>query len=462
MQVSTDKWRQCDVLTTSQDLLAQIETLQNDLEQAKNAEKHYYNLMNQATQENRDLQKAMDRDRFVIALIDGDSMPFLDSFVARGFIGGVDVGRQLRQVISDYHQTNPHHRGDDKIVIYISANLHGLSRAYKLAGIVPETSVVRSFFLGVNQSHSLTGFVDAGCQKEAADSRLRAQMELYYSNTHCQQVIFVGSDSGYAPFLDTFAKAKDINKKIVVLNSPHMPNAMHRTLSQFTTTTFPNIFRSTKISVSTPSSNTLSGIKRSISNLDSLPDHKPLQPSYHGAKIDTGELSSHQNLKDTRPEDEYHPEHPFLVEEPPAERLYYVNEYGQRLDLPLVYDQQYLRYLFQKKARLCNNFYLKDFCPYGDSCSWDHSESLTPLQLDTLRHKARTSACRDPYCSDVGCTLGHICPRSAGECAIEACKFLPQQHNLSCAQIFEVNPLTGQRTKVVLFSPQKSGARLIV
>lgn len=406
--------------------------------------------MNQATQETRDLRKSIDSNRFIVALIDGDSMPFLDTYVTRGFEGGIELGRQLRQALRDYHQTNPFHRGDDKILIYITANLQGLSRAYTQAGITVEASRVRDFFVGVSQSHPLTNFIDAGSQKEAADSRLRAQMELYYSNTHCQQVIFGGSDSGYAPFLDTFANSKDVNKRITVLNPSHMPPAMGRTLSQFLTTSFPQIFREAKIVTSRSFSNIQSpaGSKRPASDLPTPPERRPPAPTYHGP-VKTEDGDSSQDDADTRAyKKEYHPEDPFLVREAPSSHVYFVNQYGQRLDQPLVYDKRYLRYLFTQKTRLCNNFYLRQHCPYGDQCSWDHSEDLTPLQIDTLRHKARTSACRDPYCDDVGCVLGHQCPRPAGDCAIEACKFLPQQHDVPVDAVFEVSSITGERSQV--------------
>lgn len=406
--------------------------------------------MNQATQETRDLRKSMDSNRFIVALIDGDSMPFLDAFVNRGFEGGIELGRQLRQALMDYHQTNPFHRGDDKILIYITANLQGLSWAYTHAGITTEASRVREFFVGVSQSHPLTNFIDAGTQKEAADSRLRAQMELYYSNTHCQQVIFGGSDSGYAPFLDTFAKSKDINRRITVLSPNHMPAAMGRTLSQFLTTNFPEIFRETKIVTSRSTSNAQSPgkSKRPSSDMLTPPQRRPPPPTYRGPAIPETNNSSHGDAEPPAYQSEYQPENPFLVKDTPPPQVYFVNQYGQRLDQPLLYDKQYLRYLFTKKARLCNNYYLRRHCPYGDACSWDHSEDLTPLQLDTLRHKARTSACRDPYCTDVSCTLGHQCPRPAGDCTIEACKFLPQQHEIPLDAVFEVSPATGERRQV--------------
>ncbi|ETN45518.1 uncharacterized protein HMPREF1541_09350 [Cyphellophora europaea CBS 101466] len=448
-----------DASFTSAEFLEKIESLQKELDQSRNAEKHYYDLMNQAMQENRDLQKSMDCNRFIAALIDGDSMPFLDKFVVRGFDGGVEVGRRLRLALSNYHRTNPLHRGDDKIVIYISANLHGLTWAYTLAGITQEQSRVRDFFVGLSQSHPLTSFVDAGQQKEAADSKLRAQVELYYSNSHCQQVIFGGSDCGYAPFLDMLANAEDINRRVTILSPAHMPHRMLRTVAQFLRVDFPEIFRATKIVTiqSDIEPLPLSGLKRRLNDETPPQQRHPPPPFYsgsHEAPTDINRVDEYSAGRHSPPNpDEYQPENPFLINNALSAQTYYVNQYGQRLDQPLLYDKQYLRFLFTKKARLCNNFYLRCHCPYGDSCQWDHSEDLTPLQIDTLRHKARTSACRDPYCNDVACTLGHMCPRPPGACHMDACKFSEQQHNVCVEQVFEIDPATGSRTQVTMSTP---------
>jgi hypothetical protein len=118
--------------------------------------------------------------------------------------------------------------------------------------------------------------------------------------------------------------------------------------------------------------------------------------------------------------------------------ILYQNKYGQRLDPPLTYSRDFLATLFSHKSKLCNNFYLKGHCPYGSSCSWDHSEHLDKIELDTLRHKARTSSCRDPFCRDPLCSLGHMCPRG-DRCQISVCKFLPEMHNIEMGEVWEVD-----------------------
>lgn len=102
-----------------------------------------------------------------------DIVQFLDGLVTRGVDGGLEAGRQLRLAVGAYYQTNPFWHPEDKIIIYIAANLHGLTKAYTLAGIVHDPLTVRDFFVGISQSHPLTSVVDAGRQKEAADSKLK-------------------------------------------------------------------------------------------------------------------------------------------------------------------------------------------------------------------------------------------------------------------------------------------------
>lgn len=129
--------------------------------------------------------------------------------------------------------------------------------------------------------------------------------------------------------------------------------------------------------------------------------------------------------------------------------IIYQNQYGQRLDVPLNIDRDYLQHLYDKNSRLCNNFYLKGFCPYGTNCEWDHTQHLTQLQLDTFRHKARTSNCRNPFCQDPQCCLGHMCPRDK-TCNIPSCKFLPEMHNIDVSQVYEFNTETNERKRIAM------------
>lgn len=207
---------------------------------------------------------------------------------------------------------------------------------------------------------------------------------------------------------------------------------------------FPQIFRPNKIVVSnlTVSSGniTTAGVKRPAPDPAIVVRDRPSPPIATPSSANTPRPAAPngagQSISNVSP-----------IQRP--SRVIYQNRYGQRLDPPVPCDKDYLNVLYTSKTRLCNNHYLKGYCQYGNNCVWDHSEVLTPLQLDTLRNKARTSACRDPFCKDPDCTLGHMCPRGA-TCDIPRCKFLPEMHQIDLSEVYQFNVDTGQKQKVTV------------
>lgn len=103
---------------------------------------------------------------------------FLDDLVSRGVVGGIEAGRKLRAAIEEYHRTNASSRPDDRILIQVYANLRGLGKACHQAKITREESSFADFTAGFGSSNALTSFIDAGPQKEAADSKIRGMFEV--------------------------------------------------------------------------------------------------------------------------------------------------------------------------------------------------------------------------------------------------------------------------------------------
>ena len=293
---------------------------------------------------------------------------------------------------------------------------------------------------GFNRSHPLSDFVDAGHHKEAADSKMKANLELYYRNFHCKHIIFGGSaDSSYAGFLSPFSLPGAINDRITLLEGAPFPFDLRKVAQSFRQTSFKSVFRPTKIQVLSNGTQPVTiGMKRPAQDaLASSRDRPSLQavtavitppkpqpgPNPQSAPAATFALS------------------PFIFQ----------NKFGQRLDVPLNIDREYLQFLYDKNARLCNNFYLKGHCPYGVNCEWDHSIQLNQIQLDTFRHKARTSSCRDPFCVDPQCCLGHMCPRDS-LCNISQCKFLPEMHYIDIGEVYQLNTETKERKRITMLA----------
>ena len=258
---------------------------------------------------------------------------------------------------------------------------------------------------------------------------------MFYRNFHCQHIVFGGSaDSSYAGFLTPFATPNSVNDRITLLEGPPFPHELKKVAQGFQQTSFPAIFRISKLQV-VPNGAAISiGSKRpAVEPLAGARD-RTNTPFTSAASLPARTYSVPTTQKTLTPQSALSP-------------IIYQNQYGQRLDPPLNFDKQYLKHLYEYNSKLCNNFYLKAYCPYGTNCEWDHSQLLTQMQLDTLRHKARTSNCRNAFCIDPQCPLGHMCPRN-GSCNISLCKFLPEMHQIDTSQVFEFNTVTNEKKRV--------------
>lgn len=269
-------------------------------------------------------------------------------------------------------------------------------------------------------------------------------MEMFYRNRHCKHIVFGGSDNGYAGFLDQYASLDGINERVTLLHEPHVPFWLAKTMKQFRSTALQNVFRPSKIPTLPSNGASPASTKRPLADPVPPPQRRPSPPRYNGTRSEVPGVSG-AGMASVAPEAP--PPPPPVINTYDARHIVYVNRYGQRLDISVEYDRDYLQVLFDHKSRLCNNFYLKSHCPFGSNCQWDHSVHLNQRQLDTLRHKARTSACRSPFCRDPECSLGHMCPRG-NTCNISVCKFLPEMHSVDTSEVYLLNTATDARTLV--------------
>ena len=100
-------------------------------------------------------------------------MQFLDDYVRDGGAGGERAARDLRQSILDHLKDKAYFQHDYKILIRVYANLQGLSKTYNDARIIPNSKVFLDFVQTFNKTHELVEIVDAGNDKEAADSKIK-------------------------------------------------------------------------------------------------------------------------------------------------------------------------------------------------------------------------------------------------------------------------------------------------
>lgn len=99
---------------------------------------------------------------------------FHDKFITAGFDGAREAAHLLKQHLEQYFREiilnfQPHW----KIMVHVYAHLHGLAIAYKDANIIAEPASARTFFSGFNRELPFFEYIDAGNDKEAADSKIK-------------------------------------------------------------------------------------------------------------------------------------------------------------------------------------------------------------------------------------------------------------------------------------------------
>lgn len=86
----------------------------------------------------------------------------------------------------------------------------------------------------------------------------------------------------------------------------------------------------------------------------------------------------------------------------------YYNKGGQRLDEPLPpKDPSAVASLEARMKKvgkkMCNHWHLGGHCENGKFCHFQHEPKLTTAELNALRYKTRSLACKNRYCENIDC-----------------------------------------------------------
>ncbi|KAJ5661908.1 uncharacterized protein N7477_009524 [Penicillium maclennaniae] len=256
------------------ELLSHVQSLQGALQHQKNENQDQKKLVRlyredadkcQSELEGKSREEA--RLQFASVLVDGDHMnviinytlanlgltPFrvrnekqtVDEFVQDGQTGGGSAARALMEAVRDHvRKVEPDASPNIYYKIRVYANVTGLAKTYRDTSSVTYEGVL-SFIQGFNMENTLCDFVDAGKGKECSDVKIRALFEHYLLDVHCQHIIFCGSaDNGYARVLTPDRGSN----RISLVEGPPFAHELRDLASDFETTSFPEVFRSKKLS----------------------------------------------------------------------------------------------------------------------------------------------------------------------------------------------------------------------
>ncbi|CAG8925401.1 unnamed protein product [Penicillium salamii] len=448
-----DRYRQLSTLDQQknefiEELLQRVTALENSFQQEKldheretrfnrDIQLHEMELMDQISS----VKNMMDREPFVVLLLDGEGIMFKDEFLLLGEQGGRNAAKQLWKSLQSYVATNLPTIAEPKIMTKIYLNVKGLLDTYNRGGMTVEISIISDFIRGFNESASFFEIVDVGTGKNKAHDKIKEAFKLYLYNCHCHQ-LFLGcpSNDEYAGSLRELISGANYKGRVSLVEGLPLEKEFDDFRQQdYRITQFPDVFRSTKIVPSVPS---WTAPWKSAIPSRTLLTPSPTQQFQTPAPLSrTSTSTSVSNLgvplapvtNKPDPSDFQVVRPKVLGAYPPktVER----NKYGQRVDrldfksIP----RDDLNKL--KKLKLCNYHFLLGECPNEESCYHDHDRKLSRQDLHILSAIARMTPCRFGLeCDDVECIYGHRCPQSEpGKKTCfrgDSCRFEPVAHGI--------------------------------
>lgn len=387
-------------------LAKDLEDANLDLDDARRSRRDLQQKLNYAEtrmgQANADFDTLMNRNPYIIVLIDGDGMIFNESLVRLGIEGGKQAANILRNSVLENCSDLTDHI---EVMAKVCANMDGLSKALRRDGLIENADDFRDFTQGFTQGKASFDFIDVGHGKERADSKIKEIMRWHLKNHNCKQILLgISHDAGYAPFVDEVVTPDD-RRRITIIEG--CPTVRELAATGLQILKFSKLFRAEKLVDRVPNAPpaTWAGVT-SIVTAPPPPVASPTLSKNGGVPI----------KKATPPVPTWNP--------------------GPRgLDSPLVTNPVVLEKVKRrsKDNKLCNNHYLRGPC-INDNCQFEHDYKPTQDEINAISYLARLNPCTNMQdCVHEICIYGHHCPSitwgpNGPECKAYSCKFQPWDH----------------------------------
>ncbi|KAL5381134.1 hypothetical protein DPSP01_007388 [Paraphaeosphaeria sporulosa] len=411
------------------------------------------------------LQGALERNPFVLILIDGDGMIFENEFLQKGLAGGKQAAVSLYSTIATYIEretrTIP---PTSRVLCRIYANVKGLADVLVRAGIVNKAAQFEDFTRGFTNGRTFFDFIDVGPGKDRADDKIIETLKLFLDDFHCRQIFFGCShDNGFARPLEEYLGDDTKISKVTLLEG--VPFEKELLGLPYKTKKFDGLFRETKINVLATLVGLASPAVKNYNVLNGLPTRLPPPPTSFDSPPSRPMSSGVLHTPSTLILDESAPVNKAknwaaLAAAPPPpvttqpvttykhmnrEEVIARNRIGQRVDPPCRdFDKAEVDRI--KKIKMCNVHFLRNECPFGGNCTHLHNYQPTEAEIATLRLVARMAPCQNGSgCQDIKCIYGHRCPapppranqlRGGKNCVFgESCKFPINLHDIDCSVV---------------------------
>ncbi|KAI1662169.1 hypothetical protein F4813DRAFT_100519 [Daldinia decipiens] len=450
-----------------------INELELDLDDQRKSRADYQFKARTLESEVHRIAHQLNKDSFVVVLIDGDGAKFQDEFLRDPSGGAERAALKLKHAVRENLRDSGVSQDDIPILVRAYANLNDLSKSLRLSRIIEYDEDMRLFAERFTNSRADFDFVNVGKGKENADSKIRRMLNHYYRNVQCKKIFLAGCchDNGYLHDLRDYTGATE--ERLVLLETTPAEPAF-RSLG-FPIIRFDDVFRSEPLGNET---------KHIFSNITAPPGFRspiqqsaapgpiarPTQPVQRAATTVVSPSAQEQRqsstpitttptpvsistpspIQRTSSPDQQGTALPrassvissgnggtsisyataggvndhqnVTVKAPKPKKqpkVIFYNSDNYRIDSPTQHPprtpaQSTYQAKFQaiKPSVFCNDHYLKGRCKWGISCDKTHDAELTGPELAIHRYKARTSLCPNgPYCVDYDCYLSHHCPR---------------------------------------------------
>ncbi|PWY90719.1 hypothetical protein BO70DRAFT_384361 [Aspergillus heteromorphus CBS 117.55] len=387
-------------------------------------------------------------------------MNFNNALVREGYKGGRKAALLLRKSVERHlRDIDPQASPSIQYRIRVYANVPGLVKAYREARILRSNEGLDPFIRGFNMESSVCDFIDAGNGKECSDVKIRATFEQDILDVHCRRIILCAStDNGYARLLGSH---RDSNR-ISLVQGPPFAWEMEQLASDFQTTSFPDVFRSTKLPVraSSFSAAATRSANRSPPRVSTSPTPSTRRSGRTSRTNSTSSIRSASPTSSTSstmfitppatPTRDYATIAKFNLPAPsptsasspitfdisptpptPPYHKIHLNAQNQRIDPPIRPSSKE-NVIRLRSVKYCHRFHLLNECAKGDDCGHKHGPKLNAQDLLDLRVVSRKSACaKGLWCEDERCISGHQCPwESSPGHDVEACRFSGEMHGV--------------------------------
>ncbi|RAH49826.1 CCCH zinc finger protein [Aspergillus brunneoviolaceus CBS 621.78] len=392
---------------------------------------HEMELMGQVSR----FQLSMNRQPYIIVLLDGSGFIFKDAYLKKGTQGGNLAAQKLHDELEAFNANQLPSAKGPKLLTRMYINVKALSETCIRGGITTDPSLLQDFIRGFNSCYPSVDIVDTGAEADSAHNKIAEAFELNLYNCHCHQILLGCADeNSFFQVLGDHLDDKDLMGRVTLLEALPFGESLNAVSSSFRTLQWPEIFRDSKIfPIWSPWKAAVATQPRSQLTPSPKPETKLSPRSANQASTTPSVSLSLASSRPSSPEEEFQvvrskaaaPAQPKVVER---------NKYGQRvdkLDMKKINQQDMNRL---KKLKLCNYYHLQGDCPVHD-CQHDHSHKLTRSEYVMLAAIARMIPCRYGLeCHDPECTFGHRCPYSEPgqrECHWgSSCRFEPASHGI--------------------------------